>query len=155
MYICKSEAFAWITAGGNSIITRYVETGVIAILITRTDRYAITNNIEYQRCLDEEKLDQLGFEVLTQAWYENKNQEYIVKIIGKNGKYASDVPMPGAADANKMISLMQYSLLDNEIARYLYLGETFSKVIEELLVTIKPGTVELDIVGRINKPYGN
>jgi len=149
LYIAKCEGFAWITAGGDSIITRYVETGCISALITKDKCYAITNNIEYQRALDEEYLDQLGFEVLNQYWYENKTNDYIKEIVG-DGPWASDVPMDGAVDATKLISHMQYSLLDNEIARYTYMGETFSRVLEELLADVRPGDVELDIVGRIN-----
>ena len=149
LYIAKCEGFAWITAGADSIITRYVETGCISALITKDKCYAITNNIEYQRALDEEKLDQLGFEVLSQYWYENKTMDYIKEIVGDK-PWGSDVPLPGAVDANQLISHMQYSLLDNEIARYLYMGETFSRVLEELLAEVRPGDVELDIVGRVN-----
>ncbi|MCL2035514.1 MAG: M24 family metallopeptidase [Oscillospiraceae bacterium] len=150
LLINKCEAFAWITAGGDSIMTRYVEGGVISILITKTAQYAITNIIEYQRALDEEVLDKLGFEVLSSEWFENKTMEHITRIIGKDGKLASDVPMPGAADAGTVISKMQYSLLDNEIGRYLHLGETFSHAIEEVMTDVKPGDIERDIVGRIN-----
>ena len=151
LYIGKQEAFAWITAGGDNIITRYVEDGVTAILITKDGaRYAITNAIEYPRVLEEEKLDQLGFEVMTQPWYENHNAEYVRKIIGEKGTYASDVAMPGAEDANAMISEMQYSLVDNEIARYLWLGETYSAALESVLAEVRPGDMERDIVGRIN-----
>ena len=149
LYIAKCEGFAWLTAGADSIITRYVESGCMSALVTKDKCYIITNNIEYQRTLDEEKLDQLGFEVLNQYWYENKTMDYIKDIVGGK-KWASDVAMPGAVDANQLISHMQYSLMDNEIARYLYMGETFSRVLEELLADVRPGDIELDIVGRIN-----
>ena len=149
LYIAKCEGFAWITAGADSIITRYVEAGCVSALITKDKCYAITNNIEYQRFLDEEKIDQLGFELLNQLWYENKTVSYIKDIVG-DGPWASDVPMPGSVDGNQLISHMQYSLLDSEIARYLYMGEVFSRELEEVLAKVRPGDVELDIVGRIN-----
>lgn len=150
LYIVKAENFAWITAGGDSIITRFVESGVVGILITKTNQYAITNDIEYKRFIDEEKLDQLGFEVITQPWYENKTLEHIHRIIGAKGKFASDIAIQGAGDANQLISKMQFSLTDNEIARYLHLGRVFSEVLEQLLAEVRPGDMELDIVGRIN-----
>ena len=62
VYISKSEHFAWITAGGDNIVTRYVEGGVCAIVVTQTDRYFICNNIETRRMLVEEKLGELGFQ---------------------------------------------------------------------------------------------
>lgn len=150
LYIVKAENFAWITAGGNSIITRFVESGVVGILITKSNQYAITNDIEYRRFIDEEKLDQLGFEVITQPWYENKTLEHIRRIIGAGGKFSSDIAINGAEDANSLICKMQFSLTDNEIARYLHLGRVFSGVLEELLAEVRPGDMELDIVGRIN-----
>ncbi len=150
LYIAKAEAFAWITAGGDSIITRYVENGVIGILITKNARYALTDSIEYPRVIDEEKLNELGFEVLSRPWYEDTTLDTITKIITKDGVLAADISIPGAHDASAEISKMQYSLLDNEIARYLHLGDVFSKCIEEVLCEVKPGDVEIDIVGRVN-----
>jgi len=149
LFIAKAENFAWITAGGDSIITRYVEEGVISILITTDKCYAISNNIEEPRIRGEEKLDQLGFEILSQYWYEDKTAEYIKNIVGDKA-WGADVPRAGALDANELIAHMQYSLLDNEIARYLYLGETFSRVLEEVLAEVRPGDVEREIVGRIS-----
>lgn len=151
MYILKQEAFAWITAGGSNVVTRYSETGVTAILITRTGQYAICNNIEKQRMIDEEKLEQLGFEVISQEWYENRNLEIVKSIIGDNSKFASDVPIGDAIDANIMIAKMQYSLTDNEIARYQHLGKVYSTVLEETLAEMYSGISEIDVVGYINK----
>ena len=45
IYISKSEHFAWITAGGDNIVTRYSEGGICAIVITADKRYFICNNI--------------------------------------------------------------------------------------------------------------
>ena len=58
---------------------------------------------------------------------------------------------PGAVDANALINRCQYSLTDNDIARYLYLGETFSRGLEEVISQVRPGDMERDIVGRINE----
>ena len=39
--------------------------------------------------------------------------------------------------------------MDNEIARYLHLGKTFSNTIESFMATIKPGDKEVEIAGRL------
>lgn len=149
--INKSNNFAWITAGCNNIITRYSEEGVITAVITKEgERYAFLNCIEERRAKDEEKLEELGFVIKSQPWYENNSLAYMKEVTG-NGTYGSDVTFPGAVDVNDMINICQYSLTENDIARYLYLGETFSKALEECLARVKPGDMELDIAGRINE----
>lgn len=148
--INKSNNFSWITAGASNIITRYCEEGVTAIVITKEGgKYILANNIEYPRIVMEEHIQELGFEIKSQYWYEDHWLDYVKEIVGA-GKYGADVKFPGAADANGLISRCQYSLTDNDIARYLYLGETFSRALEEVLSQVRPGDVELDIVGRIN-----
>ena len=146
VYISKSEHFAWITAGGDNIVTRYVEGGVCAIVVTQTDRYFICNNIETRRMLVEEKLGELGFQERSCFWFENKTAEFISEIIG-GGKLAADIPMPGADDCNAVLLEREKVLCDNEIARYLKMGEIFSNVIESFIPTIKPGDTEIKIDG--------
>lgn len=149
--ITKSNNFAWITAGASNIITRYSEVGATTVVVTREGaRYILVNVIEEPRVREEEQIEELGFVVKSQPWYENNNLEFIKDIIG-NGKYGSDIPFTGASDAGHLIERCQYSLTDNDIARYLYLGETFSKALEECLADVRPGDMELDIAGRINE----
>lgn len=149
--INKSNNFSWITAGASNIITRYCEEGVTSIVITKEGgQYILANNIEYPRIVMEENIEELGFEIKSQYWYEDLHLDYVKQIVG-SGKYGADVKFPGAVDANALINRCQYSLTDNDIARYLYLGETFSKALEECISQVRPGDVELDIVGRINE----
>jgi len=149
LYISKQEHFAWITAGGDNIVTRFVEDGVCAIFITMTGRYFICNNIETQRMNDEEVLDQLGFEARGMWWFENRTMEFIRELIGNTGKFAADVPLEGASDANPMIRSLEKVLSDNEVGRYVHLGEVFSHVIERYMATIQPGDTEKEIAGRL------
>ena len=147
IYISKQNHFAWITAGGDNIITRFTDAGVCAILITQSDRYFICNNIEAGRMKDEEFLDQLGFKEMSFYWYEDKEAECIAQAIGANGKLAADIPMAGAVDANPIILDLEKVLSENEIGRYLYMGSLYSKVIEEFMETIRPGDTERKIAG--------
>ncbi len=146
VYISKSEHFAWITAGGDNIVTRYSENGVCAIVVTQENAYFICNNIETRRMLVEEKLGELGFEEKSCYWYENKTMDFIHEIIG-NGKLAADIALPGAEDANAVLLEREKVLCDNEIARYLHMGKVFSGVIERYITTVKPGDTEIKIAG--------
>ena len=149
IYISKSEHFAWITAGGNNIVTRYSEGGICAIVVTQKGRYFICNNIETQRMLVEEKLGELGFEERSCWWFENKTMDFIRELIGE-GKFAADIPLPGAVDADGLLLEQEKTLCDNEIARYLRMGEIFSEVIEKVIADVRPGMTEIEICGRLS-----
>lgn len=149
VYVSKSEHFAWITAGGDNIVTRYCEGGICAIVITKDKRYFICNNIETKRMLVEEKLGELGFEEKSCYWYENKTAEFIHEIIGE-GKLAADIALSGADDANAVLLEREKILCDNEIARYMHMGKTFSGVIERFVATIQPGDTEIKIAGGLS-----
>lgn len=149
LFIQKSNNFAWITAGGNNIVTRYVENGIAGILVTRGEAYCLTNSIEEPRMIDEEAIDQLGFKIVSQNWFENRQQEQIFDIVGKNGKVGSDVPLSYAADANELISSLHRVFLESEIARYLHMGDMYSEVIESFMHTVRPGDSEIKIAGRL------
>jgi Xaa-Pro dipeptidase len=146
--INKQQNFAWITAGADNIVTRFVEDGICSVFITMDGMYFICNNIEAQRMKDEEFLDQLGFEPREMWWYENRAMEYIKDLIGQ-GVYAADVPMPDAADANLIIRPLQKTLMENEIGRYVQLGKIFSNTIENYMASICPGDTEREIAGRL------
>jgi Xaa-Pro dipeptidase len=139
LYISKQEHFAWITAGGDNIVTRFVEGGICAILITMTGRYFICNNIETQRMKEEELLDQLGFEERGMWWFENRTMEFVREIIGAEGKFAADIPMENASDANPILLSLEKTLCENEIGRYVHLGKVFSNVIGRKNVGKRPG----------------
>lgn len=146
--INKSQNFAWITAGCSNIVTRYAEAGICSIMITRDRRYFLCNNIETQRMLDEERLEELGFEALTTMWYEDMTVARIKSVIG-DGRYASDIALKGAEDANSVVLDMEYVLCSNEIGRYQELGRKFIDVIEPFMLTIKQGEVEEAAAGRL------
>ena len=146
--INKSNNFAWITAGADNIVTRFSEGGVATAVITADGkRYVLLNNIEDLRFRNEEQIEALGFEVICWRWFEDKMSESLKKIAG--GEIASDNGISGTRNANPLINPCQFSLVDSEIARYLHLGVTFSKALEEMLATVRPGDMELDIAGRI------
>lgn len=150
LYLTRQSNFAWITAGANGVITSCVEDAVAAILITRDDkRYAITNVIEERRMKEEEHLEELGFKILSQAWYENKNEQMVIDIAGSLDRVGSDAPFGGAKMIHHKILPLHYSLTYNEICRYQYLGDTMSEALEKYLATVKPGMTEYEITGGI------
>lgn len=150
LYLSKQSNFAWITAGSSNIVTMCTESGVASVLVTRSgERYAITDAVEEPRMKEEQLLEELGFKVLSQAWYEQKNQEFVANIVGSLEKVGSDVPFGAARVIPEKINPLRFSLTFNEICRYQFLGDHMSKSLETYLTTIKPGMSEYEIAGGV------
>jgi Xaa-Pro dipeptidase len=145
--LTKHSNFSWATAGGKSVVTTCVDAGVVTLLITKDALYAITNVIEASRMRDEEKLEDLGYKIISQEWYENKTLDIIKEIAGDLSKVGSDMPLGDAPVINEKIKPLRYSLTENEICRYQYLGNTLSAALEAYIATLKPGMTELEITG--------
>ncbi len=152
LYLTRQSNFAWITAGANGVITSCVEDSVASVLITRDgERYAITNVIEERRMREEQQLEDLGFKILSQAWYENKNEEMIVEIVGSMDRVGCDVHFSSAKMIQDKIVKLHFPLTYNEICRYQYLGDNMSEALEAYLATVKPGMTEYEVAGGVAK----
>lgn len=123
------------------------EMGVTSVLVTKDGCYLIANKIEAPRMRDEE-LDELGFEIVSYEWYENKELEIVKKIAGE--KVGCDSPVAGLIHVEGEFNELRYELTESEIERYLYLGEKLSKALESVLLFTRPGEVEAEIAGRIS-----
>lgn len=149
--LIKHPNYSWITAGGKSFVANCFDSGAVAILVTKTSRYAICNVIEAPRIINEEKLPELGFEVLVYKWQENLLADFVKKYVSSMEKVISDSPCGCTIVAPKLIAPLRYCLTENEMARYLHLGNMLSQGLEEYLPTVKPGMTELEIAGGISK----
>jgi Xaa-Pro dipeptidase len=150
LYLTRQANFSWITAGSSNLVTICTEDGVASILVTKDGKkYALTNAVEEARMREEQLLEELGFEIISQAWYENRNVEFIKKIVGDMGKVGSDIHFDSTRMLQDKINPLRYSLTHNEICRYQYLGDYMSAALEKYVATVKPGMTEYEIAGGV------
>lgn len=150
LYLTRSTNFFWITAGSSSVVTICMEGGVASILITKDGRkFAITDTVEANRMKEEESLEALGFEVISQEWFEHKNAAFIKDIVGSLEKVGADIQFAETKNLQEKINPLRYSLTYNEICRYQYLGDTMSEALEKYVATVKPGMTEYEIAGGV------
>src|SRR5665647_3177305 len=138
----KQANFSWLTAGGYNMVGIATETGMTSLLVTRTGRYVIANRIEMQRMLVEEGLGELGFQSLEFEWYLDREAEMARKIVPDLSKVGADM---GFADCRNMdgdIKKLRYSLTEDEIERYCFLGTKLSTTMEKVMLGIRPGDTE-------------
>ncbi len=145
----KQPNFSWFTAGGLNMVGIATEMGMTSLLITRTGRYLIANRIESPRMMKEEGLEGLGFQLLEHEWYMDREAELIEKVVGNLNKVGADGGFGSCRNIDNDIKKLRFSLTENEMERYLFLGEKLSRSLEEVMMGIRPGDTECAIAGRI------
>jgi len=154
--LARHPNFSWVTAGGKNFVANCFDVGAATVLVTADAQYVFTTVIEAPRLIEEEHLEQLGFQVLAHGW---EQDETLAKITGiaDPQKLVSDVPMGNVRVDVNFIQPLRIMLTEEEICRYHYLGTTMSYALERYLLTeVKPGMSEFEIVGGISKalwPY--
>ncbi len=145
----KQANFSWLTGGGFNMVGIATEMGISSLLVTKEGRYLLANKIEAARMMDEEGLKDLGFELLDWEWYVDREAEMIRKIVGDLSQVGADVAFGQCRNIDGEIKKLRYALTENEVDRYLFLGEKLSESVEKVMLGIRPGDNESEVAGRI------
>lgn len=147
--LLKRQAnFSWMTGGGLNLVGITTEMGATSLLITKYEKYLISNNIEGPRMIHEESLEAQGFLVKIYPWYEDQ-ETVVVKALVKEGGLGSDVPFPGAVTVAEDIARLRYSFTPEEVKRYRWVGEKASVALEKTMMDTRKGEKESEVVGRL------
>jgi Xaa-Pro dipeptidase len=147
--LLKRQAnFSWLTAGGLNLVGITTEMGAASLLVTETEKFVITNNIEAPRMAAEENLEAQGYEIRSYPWYEEREAATVADIVG-TGALGCDVPFPKAVVLMEEISRLRYSLTADEVVRYRWLGEKVSAALESTMAATRRGEKESEVVGRL------
>ncbi len=146
-YIKRQDNFAWLTCGGVNYVAAG-ETGNCGLLVTEDGLYAVTNNIEGPRMRDEEKLEELGFQILAGVWHDRGFEERMLGELCKNRVWARDY---GPENIQREVQALRFSLLPEEIERYRDGGKLAAQIVEESAAELRPGHTEWDGVGQMAK----
>jgi Xaa-Pro aminopeptidase len=144
----KQSNFSWFTGGSINMVPVITELGFTTILVTRKERYLISNRVESARNMEEEKLQDFDFNLLEYEWFESKEYDFIKKIV-PSLNVGCDMSVYSFRNIEPQVKEIRYSLTPSEIERYLWLGEKTSNAIETVLMEIKPGQIEAEIAGEL------
>lgn len=146
-YLKRQDNFAWLTCGGINYVS-VGDMGNCGLLITRDKRYAITNNIEGPRMREEERLEEMGFELLEGIWHDSGFEQAQIENICKGQPVGYDYGSMGT-DISSLIQKQRFSLTPEEIKRYLEGGKKASRLIEETAASIRPGNTEWCVTAKM------
>lgn len=135
--------FAWLTAGGTGHILQSSETAIVAMLVTRDDVVAITQNIEAARLADEELVG-LDIEVASMPWWEPAAIDTeALRRVGAGRRMVRDFELEPDLVAVRSI------LSDFDRNRIAILGQIARVAMEGALATARPGMSENDLVAEL------
>lgn len=140
-----TDWFAWATAGASNTVLMTAEVGVAEIVVTATDAFALTDDIEASRLQDEELPAQYQLQV--RRWAQpHDHDEFVTSLVG-DGKVLSDRPhatelaLPPLAISHKLI------LSEAEQQRYRALGSDAAQAMSAVLHAAQPDWTEYQLAG--------
>jgi Xaa-Pro aminopeptidase len=144
--ISKNYNFAWMTAGGNNKIVHNLETGASEMLITDSDKYILTNNLEAKRLREEEVFGaELNF--LKRKWYQDKSLDNLISGL----KLGSDLATKEMEYVGDELARIRYSLTEFELERYRGLGREVAEIVTEVCYQLSEGVTENQVAGLLAK----
>lgn len=152
MILARKDNFAWFTDGGSSNVIVSSVVGFSIIVITKTQKYLVSQVMDGKRIISDE-LKGIDIEYVPLYWYEKSKEEKAVELA--NGKsIISDIPITGARYLPKEIYKLHYPLTDNEIKKLRYLGNSTEEILTKVAMEIKPGMAEHEIEALLLYEYG-
>ena len=143
------QRVAWVTAGVEDPIIRNFDPGFVWALVTRDSAYIITQNVEGPRIVAEEGPDQIGFEVATFGWHEDRYAELAAELCDPV-RLGNDGAGPGTDIADDLQRL-RLELTAGEIERYRVLGPECCAGLEDAVRSVTPGMTEADVAAEIDQ----
>ena len=140
--------FAWATGGANNWVSIAGEGGIAALVYRADGRaYAVADNIEVPRLTDEERLADLGFEIVPAPWWEADQREKLLLELAGGRQVGSDLPMGGANNIGGEIAQARWSLTPEERDRYRQVCQATAEALETVCREIIPGQTEWEVAG--------
>ena len=142
----QSSNFAWATCGAASYINTADSIGNASLLITRTNRFVLTNNIEAPRLMQEEELIKQGWEFRVSPWHDEKD---VISELTGGFKLGADISYPNALDVSSEISWLRSQLIYEEGQRYKTLAKLCADGMRQTSHAVHPGMTEYEIAGSL------
>lgn len=137
---------AWITGGADVHVNTADSTGIAALVVTPTGRYAVTNTIEAPRLTQEEKLGELGWELVVAPWHDPGDS---VAALTRGLTLGADGLDAGATDLSAALARLRANLTPEEGDRFRTLGRLCAEAMDAAIRAVRPGQTEHEIAGRL------
>lgn len=138
------SSIAWATSGASVYVNVARSKAEVSLLVSGTNQYLITNNIEAVRLEKEERLTAQGWDFYVTPWYEKENA---TQKLARGLKLGADSYFPGALDLSGEIARLRANLNPEEGQRFRNLGKLCADAMDAAARAIRPGYSEFTIAG--------
>ena len=138
---------SWVTGGIEDRVERGTDPGLAWALVTREAAYLLASNIEGPRIENEEGPAEIGFDVSTFPWEEDR-LDNLVEELCDPARLANDGAGPGRSMPMELQKL-RLELTPEERDRIRDLGADAHEALEEAVRTVRRGTREAELAGEI------
>jgi Xaa-Pro dipeptidase len=148
--LTRQANFSWILAGAENIVVRGADPAFAWALVTPAEAYVCALNNEARRLVDEEGVEELGFELRTVPWWRRTLFELAGELCPRG--LAHDGFGPGV-DVTTALRALRLELTAPERQRFLELGTEVCEVVETCLMDESADGLrtmtERDLAGRL------
>jgi Xaa-Pro aminopeptidase len=134
--IFRSHAwFAWVTCGGDNSVLNTTDGGVAEVIVTASDVYVLTDEIEAERL----SLEQLpsGMTMLVHPWADPQARTDLQRQVA-GVAVAADLPRTGEHELPNAVQILRFGLHPAELERYRQLGLAAARAMTEVLGAAQP-----------------
>jgi len=137
--------FAWVTAGGSSVVLQTAEVGIAEVLVTQQEACVLTDEIEAARLRDEEIPP--GFTFHVAPWAQVELREHYVRAATDGRAVLSDRPLGAEQPLPAALRVQRMVLSEPEQQRYRLLGREAAEAMSEVMRMAQPGWTEFQLAG--------
>ncbi|MCL5071656.1 MAG: M24 family metallopeptidase [Actinobacteria bacterium] len=144
----KRSNYSWITCGYRNKIMDSAQLGASSILFYKGIFYLITTNIEIERMISEELNNFFPIEKVIYDWFSPDGlKESLKKVTGLKKIVQDYLVVEGLNIVENDFNYLKFELTEQEIIRYIELGQIVSKCMTEVCFNINQGMTELEVQG--------
>jgi Xaa-Pro aminopeptidase len=139
---------AWLCGGRGNRVVWDSPQGLCGVLVGANGAWLLAPNNEEAR-LRAEPFADLPLPVVSRPWYQLPLWQAAPPMLPRAARWAADIAVPGAGDAEPLIADLRRVLGEPEMARYRALGADAAEALEAALLEVRPGWSELEAAGAI------
>ncbi|MCC6483450.1 MAG: aminopeptidase P family protein [Armatimonadetes bacterium] len=139
--------FAWLTGGADNHVGITSDNGNAAAVVTPSEVFVVTDNIEAPRLRDEETVS-LGLEVVEFPWWEPDLTGAVTQRL-QSQRWASDMHTPGQPDVEPLMYRLRAELTVQEVQSYRELGRITGLALQRVGESVEVGQSEHEIAGKL------
>ncbi|MHB8509571.1 MAG: M24 family metallopeptidase [Candidatus Dormibacteria bacterium] len=148
LYLERWANVAWLCGGRSNRVVLASEVGACAVMIGANGAWLLLPNNEESRGRNEVFGD-LPLPVVTSRWWDRPLHRSAQRLLSEGAKWASDTPIPGAADGTGVVEPLRRALGESDIKRYRALGRDTAEALEAALLEVNPEWQELHVAAAI------